>query len=296
MSWRVVRRGCCLSLLLSPLCGCSLFEKRESAYFDRAPGVASARTSRQAASPVKPAAAEGEPAGGRGGGRELALADESAAGRDGLQPVKAESRGSPPAGAANRPDREPDVPDVPKPNAAKEPPAAANGKPAPKAGNAAANAAGAAPPHAGPEGGPMLPPLEDPHVRPTPTAMGSVMQLPPGESPVERALELTKRMDILTVEKKALNLRVCALEEAMLAATKQMTSVTRQVEEAGSEVARARKDLQTWADDLREQQGRLRQQEKENQELLKMVIATLEKMLGAEGPGPGLPKLAAGEP
>ncbi len=279
MSWRAVVRGCFLSLLLAPLYGCSLFDRREVVYLEGPPPPGAkviTRTPRQA----KPAGAAEHPG-------AAAEGDEPSAQRGDLQPMKGETKAAPPA--ASKADRAPDEPDVPKapPAKEKEAPPAPPAKAAPKAAN------GVVPANHATEGGPALPPLEDPRVRPAPTAMGSVMQLPPGESPVERALELTKRVDQLSLEKKALHQRICALEEAMAASGKQMSAVTRQVEEAGSEVARARKDLQTWSDDLREQHARLRQQEKENQELLKMVIATLEKMLGADAAS-ALPKVAPG--
>ena len=293
MSWRAVVRGCSCGLLLLPLWGCSWLERRSVVHNQGAPETAtsSRHVTRQTKTPA-------ESAGGFAGDRDLMLTDEQSGGREDLQPVKAETKAVPPEPDAPKlegPKLDAPKPDAPKPPAKEKEPQAPPVKTAPKAANAAnaANAPGGiAPAHHAGEGGPMLPPLEDPHVRPTPTAMGSVMQLPPGESPVERALELTKRVDMLTAEKKSLHLRICALEEAMQAASKQMTTVTRQVEDAGTEVTRARKDLQTWAEDMREQQGRLRQQEKENQELLKMVIATLEKMLGPEAapqpkPAPG---------
>lgn len=285
MSWRVVLRGACLSLALSSLWGCSLFDRREVVVSEGTPTVVEHHPppvgGMSGKSRVTRTTVVKQPVQVNQEDEEPAVEEPSP-----IKQIKAETklpapRQDPPAKqtpASNKNASLNNGKNAPLNNGKTAPPAVKTNGPTPPA-----DAANAAAP--GQQGeGPALPALEDPLTRHTPTAMGSVMQLPPGESPVERALELTKRLDQLSAEKKALALRISALEEAMQASGKQMTAVTRQVEEAGAEVTRARKDLHTWAEDLREQHARLRQQEKENHELLKMVIATLEKMLGGEAP------------
>jgi hypothetical protein len=177
---------------------------------------------------------------------------------------------------------------TPAPPASKEPPAEkalANKAPL----NAAPHPPGAAPPR------PLPPvPIEDPHQRIAPTSSGSVLQLPPGKAPIEKALELSARLDVCCADAAALKQRVQALEEAVAARDRLMSGATRDFQEANAELARVRRELDGWAQDLKQQQTRIGQQDKEQQELLRTLIQTLEKAVGPDAPAPA-PK-QAGKP
>jgi DNA repair exonuclease SbcCD ATPase subunit len=278
MSWRILLSGGFLSVAMCPLLGCSLFERHGPA---QPSPMANARNDRPARGILAGLASSSNNATKTKPPEELpknvkndSAGEESNAGTEetpqltkAAPPVKSEpSRNDKPTSNANTPPR-------PASSNAKN---ASNARPTTLPPPAIKTASHTTSEGASPSS------TDDVHIRPAPTAFGSVLNMPPGETPIEKALELTKKVEQLDADKRALNQRMTAIEEAMLARDKQMNLVTRQVQDASDEVIRARKDLQMWSEDLREQQRRLREQEKENQELLKMVITTLEKIVGPE--------------
>lgn len=150
------------------------------------------------------------------------------------------------------------------------------------ASNAAANA---------PVAPKALPPAvtEDPHQREAPTAYGSVLQMPPGKSPIEKALELSGRLDLCCADNAQLKERMRLLEEAIQARDRLLNSATRDFQDASAEMARVRRELEAWAQDLKQQQSRLQQQDREHQESLRNLIGLLEKVAAPDAPPPKQP-------
>jgi chromosome segregation ATPase len=124
----------------------------------------------------------------------------------------------------------------------------------------------------------------DVHMRTAPTAMGSLLQMPPNQSPIERALELSYKVESLRLENLAINQRVRVLEEGVQSRDRLLSTAARDVQDATAEVARVRRDLQTWVEELKQQQMRIRQLDKDYQELLKAVIRMLEKATASGEP------------
>jgi len=122
--------------------------------------------------------------------------------------------------------------------------------------------------------------------------MGSVLQLPPNQSPIEKALELSMKVEAMRLENNTFNQRLKALEDGIQTRDRLLNTAARDIQDASAEVARVRRDLQTWVEELKQQQARIRQLDKDYQELLRTVIRMLEKAVGPEGAN----KQPAGEP
>jgi hypothetical protein len=134
-----------------------------------------------------------------------------------------------------------------------------------------------------PEGGTA--PLEPVAARGRPTALGSQLNLRPDETVVERALELTARLNLTEEEKKALAVRVQQLEQTLEQKEKALTQSTREVQAATEEVAKARADLQRWRQEVVALRDKLRGAEKENLATLQALASVLEKFLEQEKAG-----------
>jgi hypothetical protein len=135
-------------------------------------------------------------------------------------------------------------------------------------------------------GGMPLPPLTPtpaPGQRGAPSVVGSVLQMPPNQSPIEKALELSARVDALRVEGVRLSERLRALEEEVRTRDQYIKEAAGEVRTATAEMSATRAQLRTWADDLRAQEARLRIQEQAQTEQLRAVLRLLEKAVGPDG-------------
>jgi hypothetical protein len=158
---------------------------------------------------------------------------------------------------------------APANTAAQQPGQPARQAPAP--GVASRNPPGAAP---GQPGGVPL----DPHRRQVPTAAGSLLNLPPGESPVERAVELSYRIQALDADRQVLEQRARELTAALESRDRALVQHGRDLHEAAEEVARARTQVANWRKELEEARIRLKSRELEDVQTLKAIIALLERL------------------
>lgn len=112
-----------------------------------------------------------------------------------------------------------------------------------------------------------------------PTVVGSPLNLAPGEAPVERSLDLARRL--VTVEEEKLALAAQAQQQAALLESKDraLLHAEQEVRAASAEVAKARADLQRWKQDMGTLRDRLRDAEQENVATLRSLIAWLEHAL-----------------
>lgn len=132
---------------------------------------------------------------------------------------------------------------------------------------------------AGPHVAGSPPGLLDQHIRGFPTAAGAILNLAPGEVPADRVLELARQLELSNNANRVLLDRVKGLEAAGLAREQALNEAIRDVETATTEVARARAELQALRSEIAALKAKLAQVEKEDVELLKAVIAALEKLL-----------------
>jgi hypothetical protein len=120
----------------------------------------------------------------------------------------------------------------------------------------------------------------DPHQRSTPTVVGDRLELGPTDNPLERMVELTRELESLSLYNRSLQERIQQLEAQQQVREQALTEAVRQVEAATQEVTRSRNQIEQLQNEVTMLQAQIRQMEKEDVELLRAVISTLEKLLG----------------
>jgi uncharacterized protein YoxC len=130
--------------------------------------------------------------------------------------------------------------------------------------------------------------LPDPHQRTSPTAAGSLFNMGPGESPMEKAIELSRQLNFSQAERKVLFDRVREQQEAVQNRDRILEDVTREVKDATTEVENARAAVRDAGEDIRLQRTRLAATEKEMVETLKSILLLLEKLETRERTGESL--------
>jgi hypothetical protein len=133
-------------------------------------------------------------------------------------------------------------------------------------------------------------PLTDPHQRLAPTATGALLNVPPGESIAERALDLGVRLAAAEADRQALEARITQLTTTLQAREQELQTASKEVQEATDEVLATRQQLQTWRQELEDARIRSQKQKREDLEKMKALIVLMEKVLAngsSSGPGPG---------
>jgi hypothetical protein len=211
-----------------------------------------------------------------------------------IQPASATNGQEPEQAPPPRP-QPPDVASAPPPEAgqpAKDSPGTTPGStatspPRPTPRNAPDPAVASKKPASYPPGSAgLVPPVAiDPHQRPVPTAVGGLLNLPPGESPVERAVELSYRLQAVDAERQALERRTRELGAALEVRDLALVQHGRDIHEAAEEVSRARAQVENWRKELDEARVSLKSRQLEDVQTLKAIIALLER-LTETGTGP----------
>jgi len=116
----------------------------------------------------------------------------------------------------------------------------------------------------------------NPHLRSTPTATGAILNLGPNEVPADRVVELAQKVDTLSAQIAVMHGRIREMEALAVSREQSIAEARRESEYLTTEVARYRGEIEI----LKAQLSKL---EREDVELLRLVIAALEKLLG--GPG-----------
>jgi hypothetical protein len=122
-----------------------------------------------------------------------------------------------------------------------------------------------------------VPPV-DPHARTVPSVGGALLNLPPGESPAERALELNARLAAADADRHTLEVRARELTAALEARDQSLAQHSRDIHEAVEEVASARVQVTAWRKELEDARARLRSRELEDVQTLKAIITLLERL------------------
>ncbi|AMV25025.1 hypothetical protein VT84_11555 [Gemmata sp. SH-PL17] len=157
------------------------------------------------------------------------------------------------------------------------PPVTAPGAP----GNPAAPGAPGNPvtPGTGVPGGPGVPGAPNPNVLPAPTVYGKTWNLGPNEVPTDRVVELTRQLELVFAQNRELVARIKELENQGLKREQALVEAMREVEAAQAEVDKARGIISTQKSDITALQEKIRQLEREDIEMLKLMIGALEKLL-----------------
>ncbi len=129
-----------------------------------------------------------------------------------------------------------------------------------------------------------LPPLpqgtaNNPHVRDSATARGGRLDLGPNDYPIDRVLEITKRLEECAAVNQLLLSKMTALEKEGKDREAAMNETLREVDTAAAEVIRARADLSVVKRELDALKERMKRVEKEEIETLRTVIAAIEKLV-----------------
>lgn len=127
-------------------------------------------------------------------------------------------------------------------------------------------------------------PLPDPHRRDTPTVGGAVLNLAPGELPLDRMVEMQRQADAVARENAVLAARVRELLALGKEKDASLAEAMREVEVAAAEAARAKGEAAAARLDTAAVRARLEQQEREEVELLRQVVAALERLLNPPSP------------
>lgn len=121
--------------------------------------------------------------------------------------------------------------------------------------------------------------LPNPHQLPGPTATGGRLDLKPNELPIDRAVELSKRIDEVALENAKLITRIRTLEAHSLSREQALNETLREVETATAEVVKARSDLQAMRGELNGLRERVKRAEENEQKTLQKMIDLLQKLL-----------------
>ena len=105
-----------------------------------------------------------------------------------------------------------------------------------------------------------------------------MLNLPPGESPAERALELNARLMAADADRQVLDRRARELTAALEERDRVLVQHSRDIHDAADEVVRAREQVTNWRKELEEARAKLRTREMDDVQTLKAIIALLERL------------------
>lgn len=124
------------------------------------------------------------------------------------------------------------------------------------------------------------------NVRQMPSAAGGMFELAPYETPMDRAVELARKIDQVNAENVRLLGRIRVLEKAAEDRETALNETLRDVQNASDEVTRTRLELQNVRKELAAVKARVLQVEQDEAETLKAIIAAIEKLLQQPMPVP----------
>jgi hypothetical protein len=128
---------------------------------------------------------------------------------------------------------------------------------------------------------PVTPPT-DPHQRPAPTATGCLLNLPPGESPIERLTAVTMKLGESETERRNLEAKLQQVTAKLEQSEKALQLSTVDVREAAEEVQRTRELVQTLRQEMDEVRAAHSKREKDDVERLKTINKLLERLAGED--------------
>ncbi|HEX4610281.1 MAG TPA: hypothetical protein VH092_18975 [Urbifossiella sp.] len=118
-----------------------------------------------------------------------------------------------------------------------------------------------------------------PHVRTDPSISGRILGLGPGEIPMDRVLELSKRVDAVVAQNTFLTTQIQGLEAYAKLREQALAESIRGEETATADAARARGELTVARADATAARTRLDQVEQEDIDTLRSLITVLERLV-----------------
>lgn len=140
-------------------------------------------------------------------------------------------------------------------------------------------AGGVAPPTVAVPAVPTVLPPGDPHARPFPTAAGGLLNLAPGEQPLDKLIEVVRQSEAVAGQNAILRARLKELEATAVTRDQAVAEAVRQTDAATAEAAQARADLQAAQAAAAALRSRLAQVEREDVALLRALVVALEKLV-----------------
>jgi hypothetical protein len=118
----------------------------------------------------------------------------------------------------------------------------------------------------------------EPHQRAAPTATGALLNLAPGESPIERLTAVALRLEGVEAERKALQARAESLSATLGEREKALQQAVREVQDSAEEMQRTRTAAQTLKQEVEEVRAALSRRDKDEIETLRAINKLLERM------------------
>ncbi len=118
----------------------------------------------------------------------------------------------------------------------------------------------------------------NPHQRLFPTANGALLNMAPGESPVERLTKMTEKLESAEALRKTLETRVQQLTADAEQREKVLQRVTREIQEASEEVQSMFLVAQSLRQEMDDVRASLNRRDKDEIETLKVINKMLERM------------------
>lgn len=119
----------------------------------------------------------------------------------------------------------------------------------------------------------------DPHRRSLPTASGAFLNLAPGETATDRAVELMKRIETLGQENLALRDRIRTLEANGVEREQALRETLRDTERATVEIQKARLEFEGLRAEMTKLRDRARRVEDDEIETMKAIVDALKGLL-----------------
>lgn len=126
---------------------------------------------------------------------------------------------------------------------------------------------------------PMPSATAGPHVRTTPTATGGLLNLAPGELPIDRVVELARQLATAEDENRVLRARIRELEANGSSREHSVAEMVREVETAASEINATQAVLRAQKTEIAALKARLQQLEEEDLQTLTILVDLLERLL-----------------
>jgi CHASE3 domain sensor protein len=128
--------------------------------------------------------------------------------------------------------------------------------------------------------------IADPHKLQTATNVGGIFGLRPGELPMDRALEMSRRLEQCVMDNQMLVARINTLMAEASAREHALNEGIRDVRRAAEEVEKTRLDLAQARKDMDALRERMKRAEAEEIETLKAVIEVIQKLIRNQNEAP----------
>jgi predicted nuclease with TOPRIM domain len=108
------------------------------------------------------------------------------------------------------------------------------------------------------------------------------LQLTPGQTATDRAVELARKLEDAERDKQVLSKRIAELDATVASRNRALEEAGREVLAAREELMRSRAELEGWQQEMQGLREKLRSADKENLATLQATVSLLQHMLGPD--------------